>query len=65
MVNVPFSFGSHNAYREPKLSLTSAPRTLNIDLREGEHVYTSPDPELGTIHAMKASHRAPRLPLHP
>ncbi|TFK70999.1 hypothetical protein BDN72DRAFT_838238 [Pluteus cervinus] len=53
MHSISISFGSHAAYKEHILSLTGAPHQLQVDFEKGEHVFTSPDLELGTIHAMK------------
>ncbi|KAH7108441.1 hypothetical protein BKA62DRAFT_22641 [Auriculariales sp. MPI-PUGE-AT-0066] len=52
MLSIPISFGSHVAYSVPSLSLTGAAHQLQVDFKEGEHVFTSPDLELGTIHAI-------------
>ncbi|KAH7098870.1 hypothetical protein BKA62DRAFT_711638, partial [Auriculariales sp. MPI-PUGE-AT-0066] len=50
---VSFSFGQHVAYSVPTLSLTGAAQQVQVNFDEGEHVFTSSDFELGTIHALK------------
>ncbi|KAH7100825.1 hypothetical protein BKA62DRAFT_705012 [Auriculariales sp. MPI-PUGE-AT-0066] len=53
MLSISFSLGSHIAYHVPSLSLTGTGHQLQVDFEDGEHVFTSPDFELGTIHSMK------------
>lgn len=61
MLSITVSFGSHDAYSVPALSLTGAAHELKVEFQEGEHVFRSPDFELGTIHAMRDTPLVGRL----
>lgn len=51
MFSTSFSVGSPISYRVPSLELPGQVHQIQVDFEDGEHTFTSPDFQLGTLHS--------------